>query len=264
MHAFQTEETARNKPAAAVGGLESAHYWETGFKHMASSSNLHERKQRELDQRRKDILKVVRKLVLRGGARELTMRKVAEEAGFSTTVVYALFGDKATLIAQAMDEDLLKLNKLMQQAAAEGGNALERMRRVARAYVSYGLKHPVHYALVFMEQRPAAPIETSTLEFGNPDKDPYCFVYGMAAELVAEGFIQADEDALHLVTQLLWEGLHGMTSLRIATGDDPWIQRIEAGPHLELLVDVLLLGVLQRFPGPKTASGVKSIAATAS
>jgi AcrR family transcriptional regulator len=82
---------------------------------MASSSNLHERKQRELDQRRKDILKVVRKLVLRGGARELTMRKVAEEAGFSTTVVYTLFGDKATLIAQAMDEDLLKLNKLMQQ-----------------------------------------------------------------------------------------------------------------------------------------------------
>ncbi|WP_296225900.1 TetR/AcrR family transcriptional regulator [Ralstonia sp. UBA689] len=229
---------------------------------MASSSNLHERKQRELDQRRRDILKVVRKLVLRGGARELTMRKVAEEAGFSTTVVYALFGDKATLIAQAMDEDLLKLNKLMQQAAAEGDNALERVRRVARAYVGYGLKHPVQYALVFMEQRPAAPVETSTLEYGNPDKDPYCFVYGMATELATEGFIHADEDGLHLITQLLWEGLHGMTSLRIATGDDPWIPRIDAGPHLELMIDVLLLGLLQRFPGPQTEAGVKAISAS--
>lgn len=228
---------------------------------MAGTNTLQSRKQRELEQRRKDILKVVRKLVLKEGAREITMRKVAEQAGFSTTVVYALFGDKATLIAQAMDEDLLKLNAQMQQAAAQGGTALDRVRRMCHAYVGFGLKNPEQYVLVFMERRPPAPVETSSLEFGNPDLDPYAFVYGVVAGLAEEGFVKADEDDLHRITQMLWEGIHGMTALRIATGDDPWIPRLDPESHLELLADVLLLGVVQRFPGPKAAVGVKALTA---
>lgn len=231
---------------------------------MTGNNTLQARKQREMEQRRKDILKVVRKVVLKEGASELTMRKVAEQAGFSTTVVYALFGDKATLIAQAMDEDLLKLNAHMQQAAAQGGNAFDRVRRVCRAYVGYGLKNPEQYVLVFMERRPPAPVETSSLEFGNPDRDPYAFVYGIVAGLAEEGFVAVDEDGLHRLTQMLWEGIHGMTALRIATGDDPWIPRVNAEAHLETLIDVLLLGVVQRFPGPKATAGIKLLMAGAS
>ena len=228
---------------------------------MATSSNLQERKQRELEQRRKDILKVVRKMIVKSGAREITMRKVAEESGFSNTVVYALFGDKATMITSAIDDDLIRLNKLMQAAVALAKTPLERIRRACHAYVENGLKHPDQYFLVFMKRRPAAPIETSTLTFGDPGNDPYAFVCGLTAELVREGYLAADDKQVAVATQILWEGMHGMTSLRVSTGDDPWIERLDAEAHLNLLLDILLLGIVQRFPGSKSAAAIKLLSA---
>ncbi|UUZ49883.1 hypothetical protein LP420_07005 [Massilia sp. B-10] len=41
---------------------------------------MQDRKLRESEQRRKDIIKVVRKLIKTGGTREITLRKVAELA----------------------------------------------------------------------------------------------------------------------------------------------------------------------------------------
>ena len=75
------------------------------------------RKQREAEQRRKAIIKIVRKLIRKGGIGEISLRKVAEMAGYSTTVVYSLFEDKAMLITQAMDEDLLELTRVLDAAA---------------------------------------------------------------------------------------------------------------------------------------------------
>ncbi|MDM0046077.1 TetR/AcrR family transcriptional regulator [Variovorax dokdonensis] len=227
------------------------------------SSKLEERKQRELAKRRKDILKVVRKMIARSGARDITMRKVAEESGFSNTVVYALFGDKATMITTALDDDLIRLHKLMMDAASGGKTALERIRLVCRAHVRNGLQHPDVYFLLFMEPRPAPPIETSTLTFGDPQHDPYAFVCDLIAQLAKEGHVAGDQMQQALMTQMIWEGVHGMTSLRIASGDDPWIERLDAEAHLELLLDVLLLGVVQRFPGPRSADAIKLLSKSA-
>lgn len=224
---------------------------------MVKSSTLQERKQRELEQRRKDILKVVRKMIVKSGAREITMRKVADESGFSNTVVYALFGDKATMITSAIDDDLIRLNKLMQASVVPGKTSMERIRLACHAYVEHGLKHPDQYFLVFMERRPAAPIETSTLTFGEIEHDPYAFVCSLTAELVRDGYMAADDKQVAVATQILWEGMHGMTSLRVSTGDDPWIERLDAEAHLDLLLDVLLLGIVQRFPGGKSAAAIK-------
>ena len=226
---------------------------------IIKKSSLQERKQRELDQRRKDILKVVRKMIVKGGAREITMRKVADEAGFSTTVVYALFSDKATMIANAVDDDIIRLQKLLRAAIVKGATALERVRLASHAYVENGLQHPDQYFLVFMERRPAAPPETSTLEFGNPEHDPYALVRSLTVGLVEEGIIAADEAGIDVITQVIWEGLHGMTSLRVSTGDDPWIERIGAQAHLDFLLDILLLGIVHRFRGAHSAPAIESL-----
>ena len=123
---------------------------------MNKSNSVELRKLRESEQRRKDIIKAVRALIKAGGAREITLRKVAEKAGFSTTVVYNLFQNKATLITQAMDSDLLDLVKAMRNAVDAKLPLLENIRRVGRAYVTFGMRHPDQYALVFMERRPHA------------------------------------------------------------------------------------------------------------
>jgi AcrR family transcriptional regulator len=211
-----------------------------------ATSSVQDRKLRESEQRRKDIIKAVRRLIKSGGARAITLRKVAEEAGFSTTVVYGLFGDKATLITQAMDSDLLDLAKAMHAATDPALPPIENIKRAGSAYVKFGMRHPDQYALVFLERRPHAPIESAKVEHGNLEQDPYAFGRQLFGALAASGQVRADR--LDSMGQIFWEGIHGMTSLRLVFGDkEQWFEHAAFDQHLEDLLDVLMTGILHRF-----------------
>lgn len=216
---------------------------------VKATNSAQERKLRESAQRRKDIIKAVRKLIKAGGARAITLRKVAEEAGFSTTVVYALFKDKATLITQAMDSDLLDLAKAMRRAVDPALSPVENIKRAGRAYVDYGIRHPDQYALVFLERRPHAPVESATIEHGNHNQDPYAFAHRLFMMLAESGLVRSDR--IDSMGQIFWEGIHGMTSLRLVFGEnEEWFQHDALDRHLEDLLDVLLTGILHRFRIP--------------
>ena len=207
-----------------------------------SPSTVQQRKAREADARRTHIFAVVKALIKKGGAREVTIRRVAQEAGFSTTVVYSLFKDKATLITRAMDDDLLALVGAMRAAAATGATPLQRLRLAGHAYVQFGLKHPDEYALVFMEPRPHAPVEAAEVEHGNAEQDPYAFAYSLMQAAALE-----DASTVHLMAHIFWQGLHGMVSLGIVMGDDPWLPSIPPQTNMDALMDVLIAGLGQRF-----------------
>lgn len=220
-------------------------------------SQIQQRKAREAQVRRDHIFAVVKALIKKGGAREVTIRKVAQEAGFSTTVVYSLFRDKATLITRAMDDDLLALVGVMKSAAAVSADPLQRLRLAGHAYVRFGLAHPDEYALVFMEPRPHAPVEAAEVQHGNIEQDPYAFAHGLLQALAVQclGFV-ARGDALssddvrkvHLMTQIFWQGLHGLVSLHIVMGeDDPWAPYIPPQEGVDAMLDVLIAGLFQRF-----------------
>jgi AcrR family transcriptional regulator len=207
-----------------------------------------QRKAREAEQRRKAIIKIVRKLIRKGGIDEISLRKVAELAGYSTTVVYTLFGDKASLITQAMDEDLLELTRLIQQAVTQAEPGWPRLRALGRAYVRFGVEHPDEYAFVFMTRRPHAPNETARVQHGNPAQDPYACARELVSEVAEMGLLSRCPQDIELMVQILWEGIHGLTARRLVMGeDDPWVPCMPAEQHLEVMLDVLCAGLAQRF-----------------
>lgn len=224
------------------------------------ASKVVERKEREARVRQDHILSVVKALIKKGGAREVSIRRVAEEAGFSTTVVYAHFKDKATLITRALDADLLALVAAMSGAAAQASDPVQRLHLAAMAYVDYGLAHTDEYALVFMEPRPHAPTEAAEVEHGNAEQDPYAFAFALVADFacVRMGYGQSDSGlsesetyAVHLMTQIYWQGLHGLVSLNIVMGpQDPWAPHIPPATNARLLIDVILTGLERRFALP--------------
>lgn len=219
-----------------------------------------ERKEREARARQDHILAVVKSLIKKGGAREVSIRRVAEEAGFSTTVVYSHFPDKATLITRALDADLLALVAAMSGAASGAIEPERRLHLAAMAYVEFGLAHTDEYALVFMEPRPHAPTEAAEVEHGNVEQDPYAFAFALVADFArarmgygqsAGGLSQPEIDAVHLMTQIYWQGLHGLVSLNIVMGpQDPWAPHIAPATNARALIDVVLAGLQQRFALP--------------
>lgn len=203
---------------------------------------IQQRKAREANARRTHIFGVVKTLIKKGGAREVTIRRVAQEAGFSTTVVYSLFKDKATLITRAMDDDLLALVGAMRTAASAGQTPLARVRLAGQAYVAFGLQHPDEYALVFMEPRPHTPVDAAGVEHGNAEQDPYAFAYCLMQAAAEE-----DATTAHLMAHIFWQGLHGMVSLGLVMGNDPWLPSIAPQTNADALMDVLIAGLGQRF-----------------
>ncbi|MDO9004812.1 MAG: WHG domain-containing protein [Aquabacterium sp.] len=206
------------------------------------------RKQREAEQRRISIIKVVRKLIKKGGLGEISLRKVAELAGYSTTVVYSLFEDKAMLISQAMGEDLLELTNAMRRASEAHSMPLDRLRAMARAYVDFGLKHPDEYAFVFMQKRPHAPNEVAHVQHGDPAEDPYAFSRTLFAQWAATGEVSSVDTDVDLMTQIYWEGIHGFTARQLVMGpDDPWFPEVPNERHLTAIIEVLLTGLVRHF-----------------
>lgn len=207
-----------------------------------------QRKRREAEQRRKAIIKIVRKLIKKGGVGEISLRKVAELSGFSTTVVYSLFDDKAMLISQAMGEDLMELTRVMRDATRGQADMLERIRQMSRAYVDFGVKHPDEYAFVFMQRRPHAPNEVARVQHGDPAEDPYAFSRSLFADWAATGAVSNTPVDIDLMTQIYWEGIHGFTARQLVMGsDDPWFPEVPNERHLNTMIEVLITGLRTHF-----------------
>lgn len=207
-----------------------------------------QRKRREAEQRRKAIIKIVRKLIKKGGVGEISLRKVAELSGFSTTVVYSLFDDKAMLISQAMGEDLMELTRVMRDATRGQADMLDRIRQMSRAYVDFGVKHPDEYAFVFMQRRPHAPNEVARVQHGDPAEDPYAFSRSLFADWAATGAVSNTPVDIDLMTQIYWEGIHGFTARQLVMGsDDPWFPEVPNERHLNTMIEVLITGLRTHF-----------------
>ena len=206
-----------------------------------------ERRERERQEVRRKILDAARELFAAEGYDAVTMRKVADAIEYSPTAIYLHFPDKETLVRELCAEDFLTLAKAFQRLGREP-DPVERIRKIGMAYVDFGLKHPNHYRLMFMTASPHPPGEEKALSKGNPDEDAYAFLVATVAQAIGAERLRPEHRDPHLVAQLLWSGVHGVVSLRIARGDDRWLEWKPARKVAQALVDAQLRGLL-RDPG---------------
>jgi AcrR family transcriptional regulator len=86
------------------------------------SLNRSERRARARDASRASILESARRVAARDGARNLSLRGVAAEAGFAPAALYGYFANKDELLLALAAEDLVALSRAMRDAvAADGG-----------------------------------------------------------------------------------------------------------------------------------------------
>jgi AcrR family transcriptional regulator len=77
-----------------------------------------ERRARARDASRASILDSARRVAARDGARNLSLRGVAAEAGFAPAALYGYFANKDELLLALAAEDLLALSRAMREAVA--------------------------------------------------------------------------------------------------------------------------------------------------
>jgi AcrR family transcriptional regulator len=197
-----------------------------------------ERKERARDALRGKILDAARELFVAEGFEAVTMRAIAERIEYSATAVYLCFKDKQELMRELVLEDFgifaQQFVKLLQVR-----DPVERLRKAGLAYVRFALAHPNHYRLMFMT--PPPPGHKQQLDKGNPERDAYAFLRAAVEEAIAQRLLLRRD--VELVTQAAWAAVHGIASLHIAKGDDPFVDWRAAEKTAALLIDSLLSGL---------------------
>ena len=205
---------------------------------------INERREREKGEIRGKILDAARDLFARDGYEAVTMRKIAEAVEYSPTAIYLHFKDKESLVRELCMADFDSLAKAFQRIAREP-DPLERLKKVGLAYADFALEHPNHYRLMFMTPHPAPgkDDEQAAKRKGNPEADAYAFLLATVAEAIEKGLLRPEVRDPHLVAQAAWAGVHGVVSLHVAKGEDPWVDWRPMKKTVALVVDSFTRGI---------------------
>lgn len=217
-----------------------------------------ERRERAKSETRDKILDAARELFVTEGYEGVSMRKVAEKIEYSPTAIYVHFADKNELFHELCRQDFARLQKVV--ATEMPTDPIERLQKIGRNYIEFGERFPNHYVFMFMTPHPEHGLDELDREIvGNPEVDAYAFLKWAVQEALNAGCFRNEVKDAELVSQTLWASVHGVISLNIAKGKDPWVDWRSLRERAELMLEITLRGLLKEdstwFAKQTTASG---------
>jgi AcrR family transcriptional regulator len=197
-----------------------------------------ERKARQKKFLRQEILDAASELFVKEGYENVSMRGIADKIEYSPTTIYLYFKDKAELLEQVCHETFARLTQVLVRIQELPGDPVERLKRGLVAYVKFGLENPHHYRATFMMPIPEGFDEEKYANPDSPGMQAFDFLRRRVYECIAAGkFRKVDPE---LVSQTLWAGVHGVTSLLIIHCHGfPWVSTDQL---IHSMVDTLVAG----------------------
>jgi AcrR family transcriptional regulator len=144
-------------------------------------------------------------LVFDGGVDALNLRRLAADAGTSTTAVYSLFGNKAGLFDSLYLEAAKRFGERLALVAVTG-EPLEDIVRLGLAYRDYAVGEPHLYAVMFARYDGESEVHEQGARTIEPLLD--AVVRGQEAGLLKD--VPAERIAL-----ACWGVAHGLVSLEL-------------------------------------------------
>jgi AcrR family transcriptional regulator len=158
-----------------------------------------ERKEREKEQRRNDILDAAEKVFFSRGLNMATMDEVAEEAELSKGTLYLYFKSKEELYLGIAYRALSLLKEMFQSAASGASTGLEKVRAIGEAHYHYSNQYPnyfnmvVHYETSQMDQ---SSYDNTLMQCHQLGKEVMDVVTESVLAGIEDGSIRSDLDPL--------------------------------------------------------------------
>lgn len=200
-----------------------------------------ERRARQKENLRQEILDAARDLFVREGIENVSMRRIAERIEYSPGTIYLYFNDKAEILRTLCEETFFKLDQKLRAIQDDRGDTLGALRRGLRAYIEFGLQNPNHYLVTFVLAGPA--LYESGQEQKMRDAGLCCFnnLRSIVRKCIEENLFRLAD--VEETSQVLWAGIHGITTLLITKPGFPFVEQTRL---VERVVEVLVEGVRRR------------------
>jgi AcrR family transcriptional regulator len=160
------------------------------------------------------IFRAATELLDAAGYEGFSLRKLAEAIGYTPASIYRYFRDKDELVIAVLLEGYAAFTRALRAAADRADEPFAQLDALGRAYVDFGLAHPVMYRVLFMQRADVwTRIPPSRLEEACGE-DAFLILVGAVQRAIATGRTRAkDVEAASLA---LWALTHGVVSLCLA------------------------------------------------
>jgi len=178
---------------------------------------------------REELLEAAIRLIAEVGPTAFTLREVARRAGVSHNAPYRHFRDRDDLMAAVAAQGFRELTQAMMDAAGQRSDALDRLKRAGIGYVTFALRRPEHFTVMF-----DAPVSKR--------KHPDSAAAAEQAFGTLTSFVKGCQDAgrlsgdLRQMALLAWTMVHGVAKLAI-TGRLPFASSAEVLKFAEFVID---------------------------
>jgi AcrR family transcriptional regulator len=161
------------------------------------------------DAMRRGLLDIASQVLEKEGPNALSMRRIAEQAGCSTTVLYTLFGGKEGLADGLYLEGFRRLHEALENVKEK--NALEQFKSLNRTYRQVALENPTYYAVMFErpipEYRPSIKSKQVAWESIKP-------LMKTIQQCIKQGHFKKGN--AEIMAMELWTIAHGLVSVELA------------------------------------------------
>lgn len=162
---------------------------------------------------RRLILDTTRRLLVKEGYHNLSMRKIAQAIDYSATSIYLHFDSKDALLHALIDEGMQQLYTAFNAIVHRfPDRPVARLRALCKQFITFGLENPEYYEIMFQlrpEQMERYPAEKYRRARRNLD------IIAEALSEGAEAGVFAVADA-RVSASTIWASLHGTVSLLLA------------------------------------------------
>jgi AcrR family transcriptional regulator len=163
-------------------------------------SRIAERKLRDNEARRAQIIRAARRIAELEGWPNVTVRRLSDEISYSQPVLYAHFGSREGILAAVAIEGFQEIGLALEKARrrAKSGNAVE---SVAAAYLGFAASSPALYEVMFS-------LNLSVPFGAAATPRELRFAFAQLLELFPEQGSKSE-----VLAELFWASLHGIAEL---------------------------------------------------
>ena len=165
-----------------------------------ATSRIAERKLRDQQARRAQIVSAARRIAELEGWPSVTLRRLSDEISYSQPVLYAHFGSRDGILAAVAIEGFQELGLALEKARkrVKSGNPVE---SVAAAYLEFAASSPALYEVTFSLNL--------SVPFGDAATPPELrFAFSQLMELFV-----GQSSKSEVLSELFWASLHGIAEL---------------------------------------------------
>jgi AcrR family transcriptional regulator len=189
-----------------------------------------ERKAREKEELRQEILEAATNLFSEEGYEATSMRKIAERIEYSPTTIYLYFKDKSDLLDNVCADTFSGLLRVLDAIEREFPDPVDSLRMGMKAYIQFGLDHPAQYRVTFLMPHTVLPEGSEPCKADCVGDKAFGSLIRSVSRCLETGIFRAEHP--QLIGETLWSSIHGLTALLITHPQFPWSNRDGIIDHL--------------------------------